>query len=190
MKDTSVMPQNKKVDLLICLLSPHVLNPGTHPEGQVPAGVLPKASSDRSFGTSYFANGAAAAMPSPMSLFGNSPCRVLLQRNATESICSSLEQMDSTMIGHSASFRDTRHSTLDPRPSTLDSRPSISYPRPSTLDKNLHSFISGRYTFPFSFILLLSVCCWQTSPGSCYFHFYFAVCLSQIFPQLKQIILV
>ena len=33
--------------------------------------------------------------------------------------------------------------------------------------------ISGRYTFRFSFISLLSVCCWQTSPGSCYHSFLF-----------------
>ena len=41
-------------------------------------------------------------------------------------------------------------------------------------------FISGRYTFPFSFILLVSVCCWQTSAGSCHFYFYFSVCLSPL----------
>ena len=57
-------------------------------------------------------------------------------------------------------------------------------------DDRSQCFISGRYKFPFSFILLLSVCCWQTSPGSCYSYFYLAICLSPIFPQLKQIILV
>ena len=50
------MRQNNKVGRLICLLSPHVLSSDTHPEGQVPAGVLPKASSDRAFRSSYSAN--------------------------------------------------------------------------------------------------------------------------------------
>ena len=91
-----------------------------------------------------------AALPSPMSLFGNCSCRVLLQRKF---YTRRLHRMDQgRFVTQTNRFHDDRS----------------------------QCFISGRYTFPFSFILLVSVCCWQTSAGSCYFYFYFSVCLSPL----------
>ena len=150
------MWQSNKVDRLIYLLSPHVLNPGTHPEGQVPAGVLPKASSDRSFGTSYSVNERKGNNRALCSGHAVSDVAVLTLPVPTQIVDRRLYRMDQAwFVTQTNGFHDDRSQCS----------------------------ISGRYTFPFSFILLLSVCCWQTSLGSCYFYFYFAVCLSPIFLQ-------
>ena len=116
------MRQNNKVDRLIYLLSPHVLNPGTaltqkvkflqeffpKPFQTAHSGHRTPSTKEKAIIERY-----AAVMPSPMSLFCNSPCRVLLQRKLYTEVCtawtklvgSSLKQMDSTMIGHSAPFQ-------------------------------------------------------------------------------------